>query len=469
MNQHKYAATRPKALILGAGRSGLGAALLLKSKDINCLISDIKSASPQTIATCKKHGIEIKIGPQTEDLLALRPMVICSPGIPQDIQILEKARSMGLVIKSEIDLALGNLGQDWIGVTGTNGKSTCTHWLAQLLTHAGHKSIAVGNIGMPPSEVLATSDRPGTFVVELSSYQIDSSFELQPHIVIFTSFSKDHLERHKTIRNYFLAKWKLVETLAEDGLLVTNQSVYKAALSFGCQLPKCKIILTYTEDETQTQIDLDKGNYVILTKSELQFYQNGKPTSLPNPFAYTHLSQNAAMSLVAAQHLTGKPIADLSKGFASLSPLPYRFEIIGTFSTHPIINDSKSTNVDSTLVAMKSLGKKTYLIIGGRKKLESFKPLLDFKKDILRLYIYGESKDDIADELSELNPLKCDNLSELLLLLKQDSNHQPASILFSPACASFDQFENFEARGLYFNKQIKQIFEVEDQSSADST
>jgi UDP-N-acetylmuramoylalanine--D-glutamate ligase len=175
------------------------------------------------------------------------------------------------------------------------------------------------------------------------------------------------------------------------------------------------------------------------------------------------------MCLIAAHHLTSVSLEDLSKGFGSLSSLPYRFQTIGNVKHQPIINDSKSTNVDSTLVAMRSLGKKTYLIIGGRKKLESFKPLLNFKSHIQRLYIYGESKDDIARELSELNPVECDKLLEVLLLLKQDSNQQPAPILFSPACASFDQFENFEARGLYFNEQIKKIFEVEDQCGADST
>lgn len=469
MNHDQNAVTRPEVLILGAGRSGLGAALLLKSKDIDCLISDIKPPNAHTITTCKKLGIKITIGPQNDDLLKNKSFIVCSPGIPQDIPILNKARTLGLSIKSEIDLALGSLKQDWIGITGTNGKSTCTHWLAQLLTNAGHKATAVGNIGMPPSEVIANAHETGTFVAELSSYQIESSFELNPNIVLFTSFSKDHLERHKTLKNYFLAKWKLVENLIERDLLIMNQSVYKAAIDFGCKLPGCKIVLTYTEKEAEAAASPMENDCVIINKTDLLFYQNQSLTKIKRPFTYTHLSQNAAMCLVAANHLTGMSLESLSQGLNSLDSLPYRFQIAGYYQNHPIINDSKSTNVDSTLVALKSLGQKAFLIIGGRKKLESFKPLQEFKSNILRLYIYGESKDTIADQLKGLNLVKCNSIKELLPLLKSDVQKQPAPILFSPACASFDQFENFEARGLYFNEQIKQTFQVEDQSSADST
>lgn len=450
----------PATLILGAGRSGYGAAKLLHSRGEDCLVSDLKAPSPALARLFESLHIPIKLGPQGAELLAGIQRIIVSPGISPDITILQEARRRGLVVESEIDLALHQLDLPWIGITGTNGKSTCTTWLAQMLKAQGIKAAEVGNIGRSPSEVLAEKSQLDCLVVELSSYQISTSKTLKPKVSLFTSFAPDHLERHGSLENYFTAKWRLIEHTEPDGLVILSPAIWNQAMAFGLARPNCQVI--WLDDGASDELPSDplierlviKGGRVILEGQSFDLHSYG--------LKFSHEIRNAVMCILAAKELSQRPWLSLFESLTHLQRLPYRFQSVGFWDGQRVINDSKSTNVESTLTALTSLAEPCYLLLGGIAKEESFQPLLAHKGLIQHALIFGHSREHIAQDLAPLAPSLYPDLASAIKALTRLMKDKPRPVLFSPACASFDAFENFEARGLYLNDSLVRFLTSED-------
>lgn len=438
-------------LILGAGRSGYGAAKLLHKRGISCVVSDIKAPPPALLAKFQALNIPLSIGPQEESLLDYADEIVVSPGISPAIAILQAARKRRLKITSEIDLALGAYSKPWIGITGTNGKSTCTHWLKQILQDLGYSSAELGNIGLSPSEVLAEQEDFDFLVVELSSYQIESSHKITPDLSLFTSFAPDHLERHGTLKNYFEAKWRLVCQTARDGHCILTDEIWQLAQEFQMPAPACQVIVVRTSPKALT---LPDAIPLLEINNSSLCYEGNKIDLATAGFTYEHEMRNAAMCMLAAKLLTKNHWSSLVSSLSSLSRLPYRFQYIGNWKGQPVINDSKSTNVESTLVALRSLNQPCYLLLGGRAKQESFSPINTFQMLLPEVLVFGESRDKIAADLPDLAVSKHQNLAAALERLEYLMMKQARAVLFSPACASFDEFENFEARGLYFKEAV---------------
>lgn len=444
------AKTKP-ILILGAGRSGFGAAKFLKSQGLACIVSDLRAPSPALADRFAELTTQLRIGPQDANLLDGIEELIVSPGISPTIPLLQEARRRKLIIRSEIDLALAHYPMPWIAITGTNGKSTCTHWLNQILLHLNYRSTELGNIGTSPSEVLADQHGFDYLVVELSSYQIEGSRELSPAISFFTSFSPDHLERHGTLADYFRAKWQLLLQTKPDGYCILTEEILRQAQLYQLPKPSCRLIVVRTTAAISSQAD-DHLWHLDIEDSSLKFANDIVDLSRKNFFQ--HEMRNAAMCLVAARLLTKASWPKLVESLSSLTNLSYRFQTLGHWSGKVVINDSKSTNVESTLTALASLNQSCYLLLGGKAKQESFIPIHKFSPLLTEVLVYGESKAKILVELADL-PVSChQDLAAALIHLENLMNQQPKAVLFSPACASFDGFENFEARGLYFSEAI---------------
>ncbi|MFW7378288.1 MAG: UDP-N-acetylmuramoyl-L-alanine--D-glutamate ligase [Oligoflexus sp.] len=440
-------------LILGAGRSGFGAAKYLMKKGLPCLVSDIKSPSAELATRFAEIGAKVIIGPQESHLLDDISQVVVSPGISSDIKILQEAKRRQLTIRSEIDLSLAQSQLPWIGITGTNGKSTCTHWLNEILQGLNFRSVELGNIGVSPSEILADRQDFDFLVVELSSYQIDSSHILAPKISFFTSFSPDHLERHGSLEQYFQAKWKLLCQTKETGYCLLTEEIWQLSQAFQVSRPKAHLIILRSNGKlTEPQAGV---SYLDLDESNLCLSFQGERVSLSPHRFYQHEFRNVAMCLVAARLMTKVSWSDLVRSLTQLTRLPYRFQMIGSWQGKPVINDSKATNVESTLVAVSSLNQECYLLLGGRAKKESFEPLMDYKSILSEILVYGESQGKIVSDLQGLQLSRHTDLAAALKHLNRLMEQRPLSVLFSPACASFDGFENFEARGLYFNQAVQ--------------
>lgn len=449
-----------KTLIIGAGRSALGAARLLLSQGKKTLVSDIAEKFPELIAEIRAAGAELVIGPQTPELLQGISQLVVSPGLSPDIPILVEARRRQLPILSEIDLALQSFSGTVVGVTGTNGKSTTTTLLAHLLQKLGQKAEASGNIGIPPSLLLADQRVPDTFVLELSSYQLDFSQAIRNQCSLFMSFSPDHLERHKTMENYFAAKWKLMLATQTNGCLIMPSRIADQAQQFAMPVPRAKITQIIVDREQPSR---SYAPTRVVHIDSLQGLVSGdgfpQPEQLPADLSF-HNQLNVVASVLAVRSLMPKASwADLMAGVKNYTWLPYRFQKIGSFLGHPVFNDSKSTNVESTLVALQSMRVPAIVLLGGFPKGESFGPIAAFKDRIGKLIAFGAAGPKISSDLINLNPEVFPTLKAALNELPGIARQAPAPIVFSPACSSFDEFKNFEERGAFFDQILSPLLD----------
>lgn len=441
-------------LIVGAGRSALGATRLLLDGANAVTISDIEEKFPAALAEIRASGAKVIIGPQVPALLDGIDRIVVSPGLSPKIPLIVEARARKIPILSEIDVALERYDGIVVGVTGTNGKSTTTLLLAHFLQAAGMDAEASGNIGVAPSLVLAEGRKPEAFVLELSSYQLDYSASIPNRVSLFMSFAPDHLERHGTLEAYFLAKWKLIT--ACDGLVIMPRKIIEFAKEFKAPIPRAKIAQILMDDESPISF----GNSIIVTidsqkqKIESPLFLGSLAFPLPLEI---HNQLNVTAAFVAANFI--KPDPSMLDSLLHFTWLPFRFQKIGSIMGQAVYNDSKSTNVESTEIALQSLTKPSILLLGGAPKGESYAPLLSQKHKILKLISFGASAPQINQDLSELKPETYATLKEALAALPQILKGVEAPLVFSPANASFDEFNNFEERGHFFNTTLASLLD----------
>jgi UDP-N-acetylmuramoylalanine--D-glutamate ligase len=448
-----------KTLIIGAGRSALGAAKLLLRQGHRPLVSDIVEKFPEITQELRADGAELVIGPQTAELLTGISELVVSPGLSPDIPILQEARRRGLPILSEIDLALRVYEGTVMGVTGTNGKSTTTTLLAHLLQELGSKAEASGNIGIAPSLLIAEDRVPEILVLELSSYQLDFSQPIRNHCSLFMSFSPDHLERHGTMENYFKAKWKLMLATVESGRLIMPRRIVEQAHAYRVPFPKAPLIQIVVDAEEPYKA-YGPTQIVHIDSQKGMVSGDGFPQAetLPTELSF-HNQLNVVASILAVRSLIEASWKDLMRGVGSYQWLPFRFQKIGSIQGYPVFNDSKSTNVESTLVALQSLREPAIVMLGGQPKGESFAPIAAFRDRIGKLIAFGAAGSKIESDLKDLNPVVFPSLKAALDAMSELLRQQPAPLVFSPACASFDEFKNFEERGAFFDQKLTPLLD----------
>jgi UDP-N-acetylmuramoyl-L-alanyl-D-glutamate--2,6-diaminopimelate ligase len=419
-----------RALVLGAGVSGLAAAHWLKAQQYDVTISNPVDVDESIRRELEEKGLKLQVGAQNPSLLKSFDLLITSPGISSKHPLIQAAHQIGVPSKSEIDVGLESFRGTLLGITGTNGKSTTTAMAEHMARSMGIDARACGNIGIPPTQLLLTGNSGSMWAMELSSYQIETSLPIHADAVIFTSFSQDHVARHGTIENYFYAKWRLCEALDPDALLILSESAVQYAKQFGVDLAKRRYLIVDQAD------DLDFARTSIIAK---------------------HDRMNAAFAAVALADLfpeiSRQQFIDTLKDFR---PLPFRFNLVGFANSLPVINDSKSTNVDSTLTALATQDAPVLLLLGGQGKGERFDAILGFKHVISEIWCFGAEAKAIFEQLS--NEISCrlyPSLSELMVDLVEDGFAKKVPVLFSPGCASFDEFKNFEQRGYYFNDCVR--------------
>ncbi len=416
-------------LILGAGISGCGAAALLRSKNQQVTIYDDQQLSLPTVAKLQLLGVTIAKNTRDALLFSKTPQgLVLSPGIAQSHPLVVAAQGKQIPIISEIDLALQYFQGRLLGVTGTNGKSTIAAMAFHLLKRSACDVALAGNIGLSLCDYLADHPSPAFLVLELSSYQLELSKGIKADVGIIVNLSPDHLERHGDELSYYQAKWRLLSEQRAENSSFISEAAWQTSQDCGLAPPNCKLTVVKPEDEATLF-----------------------PFSCPE-IASPHNRQNATLAtlgVAALLHQAPQTIAPLIRGYQGLA---YRYQIICQQGSYAIINDSKATNVAATVAALASSQGPLILFLGGKGKGESFHPLSAFKDRIIRIIAFGYSANEISAELSKDFPLVIyPSLKEALS--KESLRVVPlkASILFSPACASYDEFANFEERGKFFN------------------
>ena len=451
----------PEALIIGLGKSGVAAARLLKQEGWEVELYD-SSTSPtllkQQQELASEHiTVKLKTTPEFTNS-DLSKLIIVSPGVPWDIPILAQARELGMETIGEMELAWRHL-QDipWVGITGTNGKTTTTALIAAIFQTAGLNAPACGNIGYAACEVAIQSlksqiqNRPDWIIGEISSYQIESSVTLAPRIGIWTTFTPDHLARHKTLENYYHIKAKL---LHNSQLQIFN----------GDDLYLRQLGLNHWPQAYWTSV---KGEEFLIGGKGF-YIENGwvmeKITATPQAIVEVsalrmvgeHNQQNLLMS-VAAARLAGIDITAISQAVREFPGVPHRLEHICHWQGVDFINDSKATNYDAAAVGLASVQSPTILIAGGEAKAGDDTAWLgQIQAKAAAVLLIGNAAPAFAKRLEEVGYSNYQIVETMENALPMSAElakkYQASVVLLSPACASFDQYPNFEMRGEDFRQ-----------------
>ena len=442
-------------LIIGAARSGVASAEYLLSIGKQIVISDMNTKLAEDVETQLGHASVSYVWGKQPDVAALQPeLIVMSPGVPLSIPPVVKARELGIPVISEPELAFRYSDVPFVAITGTNGKTTTTTLTAFLLEKEGRKVVAGGNIGLPLISQCPQMSANDIVVAEMSSFQLESVDSFCPKVAVVMNLTPDHLDRHKTMEAYAAAKANIFKNQGpEEYLLLNKDDAIVAAMAAGA---KSRVYYFSQQEILEEGIWLEDGNLVY------RLDKNGAPQVLI-PAAEigivgSHNWQNAMAASLAALLMGQQPeiIAERLRAFKGVA---HRMEPVATIDGVLYVNDSKGTNPDSTEKALGSYGKRPIVLIaGGRNKGSDMAVLVPLMRAHCRgVVLVGEATGDFIDafERTGYTAYVCADSFEDAVAKAREMAQSGDVVLLSPACASWDMFDNFEQRGDLFKELVK--------------
>lgn len=433
-----------KALIIGDGVSGRGAYKLLRQKGIDCEYADEKLLGGE----CSDSEID--------RLLCGLSFAVISPGVDFDNLGVRALSKRGLFIISELELGAMYLRGDIIAVTGTNGKTTTTTLIGFLLSGGERRVFLGGNIGIAVSSFAAETKRSDISVLECSSFQLEKVNSFHPHIAAILNITEDHLLRHKTMESYRKVKFGIAENMTEcDYLLLNADDDFIMDYHFETRAK----ILYFSTRKKVFGCFIKRGCIYFndnLTEKKLVSLSNIKLVG-------EHNLSNILCAVLAVYLETGR--TDLLRKISDFRGVSHRIEFVRSINNISFFNDSKATNISSTLVAVKSFDCDIHLILGGSEKGYEFDNLFkSLPHNVKSVVVFGETKQKIMQASERCGYRSICTANTLEECVKICCRHAVPKdiILLSPACASFDMFSNFEERGNVFKKIVKELDENED-------
>ena len=438
--------------VIGLARSGRAVSTLLARTGADVYASDTGSDGPleTTAAALRKEEVDVQLGGHDLDRIARASLVVASPGVPPQAPPLARARSRGIEIVSEVEIALRLLPNlSYIAISGTNGKTTTTALTAHLLASLGHRAVAAGNIGTPLAEIALSPTPPEWVALEISSFQLHDTPSISPRVGVLTNLSANHLDRYARIEEYYGDKALLFRNAAASSFWVTNgDDVVVEALAEAAAGIHCRFSVRGRSD---AWIDRQRGILEVLgeplvARSDLHLIGDHNVANA--------LAASLAVSLASEDHRTPQALGDLSRGLRTFQGLEHRIESVGDVNGVLWINDSKSTNVASTEVALRGMTRPTVLLLGGRHKGEPYTGLADEIRRTVKVVIaYGEAAPIVEADLGNIVPIE--RLGSSFIDVVEAARHAASPgdvVLLSPACSSYDMFENYEQRGREFKR-----------------
>jgi UDP-N-acetylmuramoylalanine--D-glutamate ligase len=450
----------PIAHVIGLGQSGIAASRLLSQSGWQVTISDRGTGATQTAAAAalSQAGIATTLGysfdPNTlvERGLAIPELVVISPGVPWNLPGLVAARAQGIEMIGEIDLARRYLSQPWVGITGTNGKTTTTALVAAIFAQAGLNAPACGNIGLSICEVALRGEPIDWIIAEISSYQLESQPQLSPQIGVWTTLTPDHLERHGNLDNYRETKALLLDQ-AQTPILNGDDPYLREHLRQ--RWPQAWWTTMHPQTLPEAQVYIQEGWIRVRGEAivSLQDWQ------IPGD----HNLQNLLIA-VAVAHLAGIKPEAIATAIRNFKGVAHRLEPIGTWRGITFINDSKATNYDAAQIGLAAVPGPAILIAGGQSKIgDDLAWLQTIQARAAAVLLFGEAGTQFAQRLQDLdyNAYQVVETLAQAVPLATDlaQKHGAKTVLLSPACASYDQYRNFEERGEDFRQLCQQWFQ----------
>ncbi|MGB7548882.1 MAG: UDP-N-acetylmuramoyl-L-alanine--D-glutamate ligase [Terracidiphilus sp.] len=443
-----------KVLVVGLGKSGLAAALFLRRRGAQVTVSDVRSAEAlaKDIPALLEQGIMVEAGGHGLLTFRRQDLIVVSPGVPLDTPELAQVKNFGLPVIGELELAARFLKGNTVAITGSNGKTTTTTLLGEILQAAGLPTLVGGNIGVPVVSLIDESTDETWSVLEVSSFQLESTEQFHPHIAVILNITPDHLDRHGTFENYARAKERIFAAQNQHDFAVLNAdnagAVAAASRSTGQ-------VYWFSLERPVNQGAWVEGGYVVYRTAKDAATERVMPLG-GIPLKGEHNVENV-LAAVCAARLAGAPAEAIRQAVEDFRAVEHRLEYVATFNGVEFYNDSKATNVDATAKAIASFSSGIHLILGGKDKNSDYTQLAQLLRERVRaVYTIGSAAAKIESHLRGVVSLhSCETLDKAVSAAA--SAARPGEVvLLAPACSSFDQFESYEHRGRVFKELVNE-------------
>ena len=441
-------------LILGLARSGSAAAIKLSNLGAHVTISDIKPRETfENTDVLESKGIKLVFEGHPLTLLDNCDLLVLSPGIPSDIKIVTEAKKRNIPVISELELGYRFAASPIIAITGTNGKTTTTTLIGEILKNDGKRVAVAGNIGTPlVSEVEKTLEND-YLVVEVSSFQLENILYFKPKISIILNITEDHLNRHKTFENYVNIKARIFENQTEEDYTILNYD--DAVVRELARYAKSDVWFFSRKDVVRHGACIE--NDMIVIKNKGKTYPIAKVDEIG--IKGSHNLENA-LAAACSTYLANSKVSSIAKTLKSFRGIEHRLEFVAEINGIKFINDSKATNPDAAQKAIEAVDGPIILIAGGYDKKSDYTDFVkSFDGKVKKLILIGETADAIENAAIKqgfLNVEKVNSLKEAVMCGYRAASCED-TVLLSPACASWDMFANFEERGRLFKEAVNSL------------
>jgi UDP-N-acetylmuramoylalanine--D-glutamate ligase len=459
-----------RVLVVGLGKSGVASALFLKAHGARVTVSDTKSGDElrNEIPTLLDHGITVETGGHGERTFRGQDLIVVSPGVPVDAPLLAQARSLGEAVIGEIELAARFLPGPIVAITGSNGKTTTTTLTGEIMAAGGLPTLIGGNIGTPAISLAERATPETAIVLEVSSFQLETIQTFHPKVAVVLNVTPDHLDRHRTFEAYVDAKARIFENQQSSDFAVLNEDD-----------PTCVAMAVRTRAQVfwfSRQKEVKQGAWVregnilfrdgrVEQKTSQKMSQKTPPLEVMQvseiPLKGAHNLENV-LAAVCAGTLMGCAPEKIRQAVRDFKAVEHRLEFVATIRGVDYYNDSKATNVDATIKALESFPASIHLILGGKDKGSDYSVLNDLlRQRVKRVYTIGAAAAKIESQIVSpksggVEVVHAETLENALR--KANAVAEPGDVvLLAPACASFDQFKNYEQRGQMFKEIVRAL------------
>jgi UDP-N-acetylmuramoylalanine--D-glutamate ligase len=439
-----------RILVVGLGRSGVASALFLQSRGARVTVSDSKPEDQlrQEIPVLLDHGIAVETGRHGERTFQNQDLIVVSPGVPVDAQPLIQAKALGEQVIGEIELAAEFLSGPIVAITGSNGKTTTTTLIGEILSKSGLKTLVGGNIGTPAISLVEKATPDTVTVLEVSSFQLETIRTFRPKVALVLNVTLDHLDRHRSFDAYVAAKARVFENQQEHDFTVLN-----------AEDPTCVRMAKKTKAQLfwfNRKHKVDQGTFV--RQGIVHLRRNGREHEIMPvaeiPLKGAHNVENVLAAICTAE-LMGCPPEAVRNAVRDFKAVEHRLQYVATVRGVEYYNDSKATNVDATIKALESFPGNIHLILGGKDKGSDYTVLNGLLRERVKcVYTIGAAAEKIEKHITGATKIAPSRTMDKAVAQASTNAQTGDIVLLAPACASFDQFQNYEHRGRVFKELV---------------
>ncbi|WP_433969692.1 UDP-N-acetylmuramoyl-L-alanine--D-glutamate ligase [Tunturiibacter gelidiferens] len=444
-----------RVLVVGLGKSGLSAAMFLRARGARVTVSDTRSAVAlaKEIPALLEAGIMVESGGHGLLTFRRQDLIVVSPGVPMDTPEVKQVVAFGLTVLGELELASRYLQGQVVAITGSNGKTTTTTLVGKIFSDAGVPTQVGGNIGLPVIDLVAKSTAETINVLEVSSFQLETVEEFHPRIAVILNITPDHLDRHGSFEKYVAAKERIFERQGVGDALVLNGDDRVAQM---CAARAKSEVFWFSGTKAVRRGAFVREGVIVWVEKE------GGVTEPVMPVSEVHLKGahniENVLAAVCVARLAKVSVESIRASVASFTAVEHRLEMVRKLNGVEFYNDSKATNVDATMKAVASFSKGIHLILGGKDKDSDYGLMAALLKERVKaVYTIGSAAEKIERQLNGVVKMVAAGTLEIAVAEAAKAAVSGDVVLLSPACSSFDQFENYEHRGRVFRQLVNEL------------